>query len=178
MKSIQTKRYTINNRRSDCLIKEKLIAEAAEEAAAEETYSQRQHKRFDFDQYLRRFYKLTDYRKEFEQFALQARQSVIPDITRDLRRLTNLPDYRKEFEQLRQSVISISAIESQALKSFYDKVSHARKEMEQAAQKICNNYFAAIDEVNRIPKSGIDNMLKSQQENYRRICDEVILRRP
>ncbi len=143
MKNIQTKRYTINNRRSDCLIKEKLIAEAAEEAAADQTSSQRQHKRFNIDQYLRHFYNLFDYRKELERFA-----------------------------QIHRLVISISAIESQTLNNFYDQVSHTCKEIEQA-QKICNNCFATIDEVTRIPQSAINNLLKRQQENNQRICDEV-----
>ena len=47
------KSYTINNRRSDYLIKERLVAEAAEETAADKSAPKRQYKGFESFQNLK-----------------------------------------------------------------------------------------------------------------------------
>lgn len=88
---MNNKRYTINNRRSDCLLKEKLIAEASEEAASKEAAPRRQHKVFDDIQYLNSLGNLPDLMAiKAASEILHQSPSVIP----------NLPDINTLFASL------------------------------------------------------------------------------
>ena len=183
------KRYSIDNRRSDCLLKERMIAEA--KAASS---SQRQRKMFDIAQPTPHFYNFLDVHKDIKQLT-SMRELINPNITRAAadaaRYLTNLPDFDKLSKQcalISQSInpnitraavdaarsLTISADDYKAFKQIDFirqsvipdmSVSHAARAIVES-QKHFEKYDSFI------------RTLTAEQEKFQRIRDSFKLIRP